>query len=63
MFTLVCIDVVTPKYAPQTAKGNFVIFVSEGGIRGSNSTPIHTDAKWARAGDIFTIKILKLLKF
>ncbi len=58
LFTLVCVDIANQKYALQTAKGNFVTFVNEGGIGGSNSaaSPLHTDAKWVKAWEKFTLE-------
>ena len=58
LFTLICVDVVNYKYALQTAKGNIVTFVNEGGIGGPNSSasPLHTDAKWVRSWEKFTLE-------
>ncbi len=58
LFTLVCVDVVNSKYALQTANGNFVTFVGEGGIGGPNSadSPLHTDASWVRSWEKFTLE-------
>lgn len=58
LFTLVCVDLKDAKYALQTADGNFVTFVNEGGIGGPNTSasPLHTDASWVKSWEKFTLE-------
>ena len=47
------------KVAIQTPNGkNYLSVVNGGGVGGPNTTPIHTDATWAKSWEIFTFKLL-----